>query len=146
LEKYLNPRHSAGPVIAPRLQPTGRGSLPCVAGWDAVWQPGPAEGAPHVAVTGARRACPRRGHRAWDAAVARSPVARWRLAGGKVLLEISRGPQGGVGHGGGGRGAPERWADGEAAQTASGGGVQRRRCRRGPVARGRPGGEEAAVD
>jgi hypothetical protein len=59
-----------------------------------------------------------------------------------------------VGQGGGGRSAPERWADGEAAQTALGGGVQwrrgssggRRRVRRGPVALGRPGGEEAAVD
>jgi hypothetical protein len=61
---------------------------------------------------------------------------------------------GGAGQGGGSMGAPERWADGEAVQTASGGGVQRRRCssggrRRGwmgPAARGRPGGEEAAVN
>jgi hypothetical protein len=86
--------------------------------------------------------------------VARSPTSLWRLASGKVLSEISRGPQGGVGQGGGGSGAPERWADSEAAQTASGGGVQRRwgssgGCRRvwrGPVAQGRPGGEDAAVD
>jgi hypothetical protein len=34
--------------------------------------------------------------RAWDGTVARSSAARWRLAGGKVLPEISRGPQGGV--------------------------------------------------
>jgi hypothetical protein len=47
----------------------------------------------------------------------------------------------------GGRGAPERCADGEAVQTASGDGVQRRRgsscgsrrAWRGPAARGRPG-------
>jgi hypothetical protein len=30
-------------------------------------------------------------------AVARSPVAQWRLASSKVLLEISRGPHGGAG-------------------------------------------------
>jgi hypothetical protein len=53
--------------------------------------------------------------------------ARRRLDSGKVLPEISRGPKGGAGQGGGGRGTPERWADGEAAQTVSGGGVQRRR-------------------
>jgi hypothetical protein len=61
--------------------------------------------------------------RARDDAVARSPVAQWRLVDGKVMLEISRGPQGDAGQGGGGRGAPERWGDGEAAQAASGGGV-----------------------
>jgi hypothetical protein len=54
---------------------------------------------------------------------------------------------------GGCRGAPERWAYCETAQTASGGDVQRwrgsfggrQRVWRGPVARGRPRGEEAAV-
>jgi hypothetical protein len=55
---------------------------------------------------------------------------------------------GGAGQGGGGRGAPERCADGEAVQTVSGGGVQlrrgssggHRRVWRGPAARGRPAG------
>jgi hypothetical protein len=64
------------------------------------------------------------------------------------------GHRGGVGQGGESRGAPEQCADSEAAQTASGGGVQRRqgssgghlRGWMGPVARGRPGGEEAAVN
>jgi hypothetical protein len=64
------------------------------------------------------------------------------------------GPRGGAGQGGEGRGTPERWVDGEAAQTASGGGVQRwqfrsgghRRGWLGPAAQGRPGGEEAAVN
>jgi hypothetical protein len=48
--KHLNPRHSAGPVIGPRLQPTGRGGMPRAAGrqadWAAAWRPGPAEGRP----------------------------------------------------------------------------------------------------
>jgi hypothetical protein len=105
---------------------------------------------------GPRAAARRRGHHAWDGAVACSAPARRWLAGGKVLPKISRWPQGGggAGQGGGGRGAPEQWADGEAAQMASGGGVQwwrgssdgRRRVWRGPVARRRPGGEEAAID
>jgi hypothetical protein len=62
--------------------------------------------------------------RAWDGMVVRSPAARRRLASGKVLSKISRGHRGGAGQGGGGRGALERWADGEAVQTASGGSVQ----------------------
>jgi hypothetical protein len=33
------------------------------------------------------------------------------------------GPRGGAGQGGEGRGAPERWVDGEVAQMVSGGGV-----------------------
>jgi hypothetical protein len=86
--------------------------------------------------------------------VARSSTSLWRLASGKVLSEISRGAQGGVGQGGGGMGSPERWADSEAVQMASGGSVERRQgssggCRRvwrGLVAQGRPGGEDAAVD
>jgi hypothetical protein len=60
----------------------------------------------------------------------------------------------GAGQEGKGRGALERCADGEAAQTVSGGGVQqwqgssggRRRAWRGLATRGRPGGEEAAVN
>jgi hypothetical protein len=64
------------------------------------------------------------------------------------------GSRGGTTQGGGGRGTLERRANGEAAQTALGSSVQRRqgssgghrRVWRGPVARGRPGGEEAAID
>jgi hypothetical protein len=51
------------------------------------------------------------------------PCVGWcggALGGDKVLPEISREPQGGgAGQGVGGRGAPERWADGEAAQMTS---------------------------
>jgi hypothetical protein len=64
------------------------------------------------------------------------------------------GSQGGTGHGGGGRGAPERQPDGEAAQMASGGGVHRRwgssdgrrqGCR-GSCSSRETRGEEEAVD
>jgi hypothetical protein len=118
----------------------------------AAWRLGPSgETARVPATTHARRA---RSHR--------GPRVRWRArrrpSGGKPAARCTPGApvgsQGGTRHGGGGRGAPERWADGEAAQMASGGGVQRRRGSsdghrqgfRGPVAQGRPGGEEAAVD
>jgi hypothetical protein len=61
---------------------------------------------------------------------------------------------GGAGQGGGGRGAPERCADGEAVQTVSGGGVQLRRGSSGVIdecgevlqLEGDQRGEEAAVD
>jgi hypothetical protein len=62
-----------------------------------------------------------------DVALARSPAAQRWLAGDKVLPEISRGHRGGAGQGGEGRDTPKRCADGEATQTASGSGVQRRR-------------------
>jgi hypothetical protein len=59
-----------------------------------------------------------------------------------VAGDLEGGHREGARKGGEGRGAPERWVDGEAAQMASGGGVQRRRgctgghrrARRGPAA------------
>jgi hypothetical protein len=76
LGKHLNPRQSAGPVIGPRLQPTGCGGLPCAAGrqtgWAVAWRPGPAEEAAHDAETGPRWA--------WSPGVVhtRDGTARWR--------------------------------------------------------------------
>jgi hypothetical protein len=52
---------------------------------------------------------------------ARSPVAQWRLVDDKVMLEISRGPQGDAGQGGG------------AGAHQSGGVTMRRRKRRRAV-------------
>jgi hypothetical protein len=83
--------------------------------------------------------------------MARSAVASRRQG---VVGDLEGGHREGVRQGGGGRGAPERCANGEAAQTASGGGVQRRwgsfggrrRAWRSPAAQGRPEGEEAAVN
>jgi hypothetical protein len=78
--------------------------------------------------------------------------ARQRLDADSPTVRCCRRPRGGhrggTGQGGGGRGAPERCADGEAARMVSGGGVQRRRgssggrqqAWRGPAARGRPVG------
>jgi hypothetical protein len=71
-----------------------------------------------------------------------------------VAGEHRGGSQGGAGQGGGARGTPERWVDGEAAQTASGGDVHRRQGRSGgrrrvwmgPAAQGRPEGGEEAVN
>jgi hypothetical protein len=58
--------------------------------------------------------------------VACSSASRRWLNNGKVLRRPRRGHGEGAGQGGEGRGAPERWVDGEAAQTALGGGVRRR--------------------
>jgi hypothetical protein len=56
--------------------------------------------------------------------------AHRRLSGGSTAAMCCRRSRGGhregARQGGDGRGAPERWVDGEAAQTASGGGVQQR--------------------
>jgi hypothetical protein len=65
--------------------------------------------------------------RARDGTVACSSAARRWLDGGKVAGDLEGGHREGAGQGGEGRGAPERRVDSEAAQTASDGGVQRRR-------------------
>jgi hypothetical protein len=80
--------------------------------------------------------------------------ARRRLSGGSMVARCCRrsqvGQREGAGQGGEGRGAPERWVDGEVVQMASGGGICRwgggsggwRRRVWGPVAPERQGGEE----
>jgi hypothetical protein len=86
--------------IRPRATVHRRGGLPRVvgrkAGWASACRPGPTvERPPCPRGLRAHRARWRRGHYARDGAVARSPTARWWLAGGKVLLASSWGPPGG---------------------------------------------------
>jgi hypothetical protein len=114
----------------PRLQPTGRGGLPCAvgrkAGWATAWQPSLAGQTACAARCNARAPTQSpRADRAQDVAVAYSPAARRWLNGGKVLPEISRGPQGRCRQGGEGRGAPERRVDGEVGGEFRDGSIQR---------------------
>jgi hypothetical protein len=92
------------------------------AGWATAWQPSPAG---QLAGAFTARGMARR-------------RARRRLGGGSTAARCcqrSRGGHGeGAGQGGEDRGAPERWVDGEAVPTASGGGVHRRGG--GPVVAG----------
>jgi hypothetical protein len=73
----------------------------------------------------------RRGHHVQTARGTTRWRARWRLGSGSTVARCCQRSRGGhsegAGQGGVGRGAPERWVDGEVAQIASGGGVQRRR-------------------
>jgi hypothetical protein len=138
IEKYLNPRAQYWAETGPTLQPTRCGGLLRVVGqkadWATAWQPSPAGKTACAARCNARApARSPRADRTRDGAVARSPAAR--------CCQRSRGDRrGGAGQGGEGRGTPERCADGEAAQTSLGGGVQRpwgssggrRRAWRGP--------------
>jgi hypothetical protein len=104
----------------------GRGGLPRVVdrnvGWATAWQPSPA-GQPACATCCSARA---------GAVTTRRPRVGRRggmLVGGSIAARCCRRSQGGhgegAGQGGEGRGAPERRIDGEAVQTASGGGVRR---------------------
>jgi hypothetical protein len=79
IKNDLKSPHSVGPKSS-RGYSARPGGLPCAvgqkAGWATAWRPGPA----------AEAACAlRRGHRARDGVVKHLPVARWQLAGGKVL-------------------------------------------------------------
>jgi hypothetical protein len=80
------------------------------AGWATAWQPSPT------------------GKMVCAAAATRARRRDGVLAGGSAVARCCRrapvGSQGGAGQGGEGRGAPKRWVDGEAAQTALVGGVQ----------------------
>jgi hypothetical protein len=136
LEKQLNFQAQYWAETAPRLQPTGRGGLPRAvsrkAGWATAWQPSPVG---QTACAASCNACAprvrRRGHHAQRACGMARWRARRRLGGGSMAARRCRRSRGGhwegAGQGGEGRGAPKRRVDGEAAQTASGGGVQRRR-------------------
>jgi hypothetical protein len=108
-ETVLKTVHSAGPDPAREYSPQGVAAFHARS---AVRLAGPRPGGPVR-----RRSGPRRGNRA------RSPVALWRLAGGKVLPVSSRGPQGGC---------RARWLGVEltraVARCRGGGGCFGRRC------------------
>jgi hypothetical protein len=85
--------------------------------------------------SGSRRGNNVRAERAHGMVMVRSLRAGWRgdvLTGGSMAASRRQGSTidlkrvtGGAKQGGGGRGAPEWWADGEVTRTASSGGVQR---------------------
>jgi hypothetical protein len=63
--------------------------------WASAWRPSPARIQPATGdVARERQARSRRGRRAHDCVVARSPTARWRLASGKVLSASTSGTPG----------------------------------------------------
>jgi hypothetical protein len=86
LENDLKSPHGAGPQSGPQPRPSRRGGLPRAAGQKAA---GPRPTGPVQPRSGPRAARTpgtlRRGHRTRDSAVARSPMALWRLADEKVL-------------------------------------------------------------
>jgi hypothetical protein len=86
------------------------------ANWASVQRPGPAEEAAHGATRSPRIV------RTRDGTVARSSVARWRLAV-RCTRGALVGPRGSTGQGGGRWGSPRTSVDGEEVQVASGGGV-----------------------
>jgi hypothetical protein len=130
----------------------GHGGLPRAvgrnAGWAKAWQPAQRGNRPARPAARVRR----RGQHEQTVHGTTRWRACWWLVGGKVLPKISRGSRGRCRARRRGWGAPERRVNGEAAQTASGGGVHRwgggsggwRRRVWGPAASERQGGEKIA--